>query len=310
MNKKILSLCLPTYKRSRCIGEQLKRLSTLDASIFEQIEVIVSDNCSPDDTQQVIESYIGRFPFTYIRNSENIGPDANFLQCMQKANGQYIWLLGDDDYILTEKLPVLLDDLNKGDYGLVHIKSNPKIAVNEEFTNIEDFLEDVGIFITFMSGNIINQRFFNKIDLTEYIGSYFLQVPAYLISAISSKTNKMIRFQMFEAGAAGNANGGYNLFQVFVANYLKIFRDFLNKGLITGRLYKKEVKVSQNFVMNYAFKFFVLRSKHNFKTDNAWKILFEHFGRVRFICAFVKYSIYNLCRKICGKLLRIMKINK
>ena len=54
MENKLLSICFPTYNRAECIGEQLKRLSAVDKSVLNDIEIIVSDNCSPDNTKDVI----------------------------------------------------------------------------------------------------------------------------------------------------------------------------------------------------------------------------------------------------------------
>jgi abequosyltransferase len=64
------------------------------------VEILVSDNASTDNTPQVCEKFrqeISRF--TYIRNVENIGFDRNVVQLINNARGKYIWVLGSDDWI-------------------------------------------------------------------------------------------------------------------------------------------------------------------------------------------------------------------
>lgn len=104
----LLSLCLPTYNRAECMRRQFLRLLTLSADELSKIEIIVSDNCSTDETEQICHDFNTRLSFRYLRNDENVGPDDNFLQCLHEARGQYVWLLGDDDYLRTEHISPLL----------------------------------------------------------------------------------------------------------------------------------------------------------------------------------------------------------
>ena len=90
MEQKLLSICFPTYNRAKCIGEQLRRLSWVDHSVLDDVEIIVSDNCSPDETKDVILSYKPKLEFHYNRNEKNLGPDENYLYCFSHATGKYI----------------------------------------------------------------------------------------------------------------------------------------------------------------------------------------------------------------------------
>lgn len=298
---KILSICLPTYNRSQCIGEQLHRLSLINKDVLENIEIIVSDNGSSDDTKIVVESYLELLDFTYVRNKENIGPDANFYNCLMMAHGQYAWLLGDDDFLEYKKIKDLLYELGSGDYGLVHISSIKKNLPVKIFTNIEDFLLEIDVYITFMSGNIINMKYFRLLDLSTYIGSFFLQVPLYINSAIHSNKNCIIYDKMFDVNTV-NENGGYNIFEVFVKNYLSIFHDFLINGRISKSLYHKEMKISKKFVIPYFYIFFVKKETSNFKTGKELEIMYDYFGRWETWSSVVKFVLRNITFKIIYKL--------
>lgn len=90
-----LSICIPTYNRSKCLAELLQSIVEQNTS---EIEVIVSDDASSDDTASVAEAFKSKLPrYRFIRQSENIGLDRNFLAVMAAATKDYIWLIGDDD---------------------------------------------------------------------------------------------------------------------------------------------------------------------------------------------------------------------
>lgn len=84
---------------------------------IEQIEIIVSDNASSDGTGEYMTELVKKAEnISYYRNTENVGPDKNFLNCFDKAMGEYVLLLGDDDFLLPMAVEHLLDTLEKNRY--------------------------------------------------------------------------------------------------------------------------------------------------------------------------------------------------
>ncbi len=66
------------------------------------VECVVSDNASPDHTADIVALASKTFPIRYSRNDSNIGIIANITRCASElANGEFIFLIGDDD-VLTE----------------------------------------------------------------------------------------------------------------------------------------------------------------------------------------------------------------
>ena len=82
-----LSICIPTYNRAQEVFKCV--CAWLDFEI-PWIEVIVSDNASDDDTEQVLAS-VGDRRFKYFRNKQNTGYN-NIFQCITYATGEYILL--------------------------------------------------------------------------------------------------------------------------------------------------------------------------------------------------------------------------
>lgn len=97
-----LTVAVPTYNGARTIR---KMLEILLPQVNDEIEVLISDNCSTDETPQIISSYQGKYPqIKYIRNEKNLGADGNFLQCMMLAEGQFTMLISDDDIIVEDAI--------------------------------------------------------------------------------------------------------------------------------------------------------------------------------------------------------------
>ena len=90
MNKKpILSLCIPTYNRSKYLKNTLESIVCQDVFCNGEVEIVVSDNASSDDTQQMMKEYIDKHKnIYYYRNEENV-VDVNMPIVIQHANGLY-----------------------------------------------------------------------------------------------------------------------------------------------------------------------------------------------------------------------------
>lgn len=90
------SVIIPTYNRSNFL-----KLSILSALRQKDVslEVIVIDDCSTDDTKELVESLRDK-RIKYWKNKNRVGTSQNFINCFRKSSGNYIFTLGDDDFIL------------------------------------------------------------------------------------------------------------------------------------------------------------------------------------------------------------------
>jgi glycosyltransferase involved in cell wall biosynthesis len=82
---------------------QLNWLADELVGLADQCNIVVRDNCSSDDTRQVIEQWKTTLDpaidFTYYRHKKNIGGMPNIVSCIKHATGKFVWTLGDDDPI-------------------------------------------------------------------------------------------------------------------------------------------------------------------------------------------------------------------
>jgi len=117
----LLTIAIPTYNRSAQLGLLLRALAPQIAAL-PQVELLISDNASPDDTEAVVNSFIAEgLRCRYIRNPINLDADPNFLQCYQQASGAYVWIFGDDDYLFPGTLNCLVQHLSGEPADIVYM---------------------------------------------------------------------------------------------------------------------------------------------------------------------------------------------
>ena len=121
----LISLAIPTFNRAAFLTELLRSLLPQFAGLSSgTVELLISDNCSTDATESVIRQFVARgLPCRYLRNSANLGADANFLKCLDEATGQYVWVFGDDDLLVPNALPDLVSLLEQSEVDLVYLSS-------------------------------------------------------------------------------------------------------------------------------------------------------------------------------------------
>ena len=263
--------------------KQIELLSQCSKDVLDKIEILISDNCSTDDTQQIVEEAIqGGFSCTYIRNEINLGMDGNFVSCFRKASGKYVWLLGDDDIIIPNALRKIVDFLEvNNDLGLVHIyRKKNKISTEEfvYFSNSEKFIKTISYFTTYISSNIVNTKYVPQINFEKYMGTWFTLMPLYIKALLTEDKNCLVNFKVVEDAADLKRNGGYNYFQIFITNYLSIWHEFLMDKMITSNTYEfLKRDIFEDVISNQIYIILLKGEKGNYNTDKAWNIIISNY---------------------------------
>jgi poly(ribitol-phosphate) beta-N-acetylglucosaminyltransferase len=104
MSEPVLSLCLPTYNRSRYLESLLGTLIEQMANFPYAWELVISDNGSDDATPEVVARYQNELPIRSIRHPETIGCYPNVIFAMTQARGRFMMYLADDDCVLGDQL--------------------------------------------------------------------------------------------------------------------------------------------------------------------------------------------------------------
>ena len=125
---KVLSVCMLTYKHERFIEESINSILNQKTNIY--FELIISNDCSPDNTDIIINKIINTHPkasqIKYFKHSKNIGMHKNLDFVLKMASGKYIaFCEGDDYWTDINKINKQIDIFNTYDnVGLIHHDAN------------------------------------------------------------------------------------------------------------------------------------------------------------------------------------------
>ena len=96
-NEKLISVIMPTYKRAEMLPEAI---DSVLKQTYENFEIIIVDDCSPDDTEKVIkEKYKDEQRVKYYKNEKNSGAGISRKNGYLKSNGKFLIFMDDDDYL-------------------------------------------------------------------------------------------------------------------------------------------------------------------------------------------------------------------
>ena len=106
----MISIVIPAYNYGRFLPEAIESVL---AQGIEDLEILISDDASTDNTPDVIADYVARYPFIRgDRNPVNLGAVPNFNQAVARARGEYVLVLGADDLLEPGALRTLKDTLD------------------------------------------------------------------------------------------------------------------------------------------------------------------------------------------------------
>ena len=240
-----LSILIPTYNRAPLLKFLLMSICDDFRQWPDDLELIVIDNASTDETPCVAAGFIERgVPLKFIGNEQNIGMDANLAGCFGSATGKYFWQIGDDEILYQGLASYVLSFCRTNDVGLLHVCSNGFLSdqqsyqracaipsrVNSALVDSLQLIRLANVYLTFISANVVNRQAILEnnpdFDCRSEKNSYLPQL-AWIFAALKVRNvHQFIATPMF--GALSGNTGGYNLVEVFCTNFTDITRRHLS----------------------------------------------------------------------------------
>ncbi|WP_395400051.1 glycosyltransferase family 2 protein [Pseudoduganella sp. UC29_106] len=103
----IVSVCIPTYNGATYLRQAV---DSVLSQTFTDFELLIVDDCSSDDTAQVVAGYSDP-RIRFLRNQHNLGAQENWNRCLAEARGRYFKLLPQDDVLAPACLARQVDVL-------------------------------------------------------------------------------------------------------------------------------------------------------------------------------------------------------
>ena len=281
LEKPLLSLCIPTYNRAAELQQMLENLVSLD--VFKnstEIEAIVSDNASTDNTEQVARSFVERFPtrISYYRNAENV-IDRNFGIALSKGKGIFL-KLSNDTLLHTEAgLRHTLDAIRRhaDEKPMLCFRSLPERAPDRRFTSLDDFWQVRSFHSTWIAEfGTWQSDFTSAEDYNRNADTHLTQVD-FLLRQMSAKTNAVIIQDLFftQVKRTRIGQGGVNAALIFGQYYFDLLFPYVKSGEITNSTWQQEKwNIFRYLVLN---NFLITSPLYRFPKDHYVKHLFKYY---------------------------------
>ena len=123
LNEPLVSIGIPTYNRPKTL---YKTLESITKQTYQNIEIIVSDNCSPDnETETVVRDFMKSDDrIHFYRQSSNIGMFNNFKFVLQVSKGDYFCWAADDDSRSYDFIEACVNKFNEMQDSCKNLKFN------------------------------------------------------------------------------------------------------------------------------------------------------------------------------------------
>lgn len=263
MQEKLLSICIPTYNRAECLDASLNRLvEQISSNQLENcIELLIIDNASIDNTQEVVEQFMKKAAFMrYIRNSTNLGIDGNIYKCTKEAVGKYVHLLSDDDVVINNGVVKIIETIrdNKdvdffflnlqifsGDFDMNKLGSPVfKDNGNIIFVDKNLFVQHIWLWATFVSSFVLKREvWFETNDHESYIGTDIYLSYALFDHLCNSRKMMFIGEPLLALRAF--YSGNYRVFYAFAYQWHRLLMQHaIAKGYdynIMNKIYKRTI---------------------------------------------------------------------
>mgnify|MGYP003575211541 CR=1 FL=1 len=275
MNNILLSICIPTFNRAAILDKTLDDLTSNSEFEINKIEVIISDNCSTDNTREVVSKYP---QVKYFVNEFNI-KDYNFTKALSYSTGKYIRLFNDTVKFNPGALSFMLNVIeeNFGESKNLFFYQNMFLNQNcsQEITQLKEYFFNTSFFSTWIANFGIWRADFEKLENKDCYSE--LQFPQLYWSyqTVKNGKNTIIHFSDYFTVTVPNKKGGYNIFNTFVNKYLLIVK----KEKLSIATYELEkYRLFKNFIYPWLLTLLVNeKEEYSYDVANVWNILFSKY---------------------------------
>lgn len=181
----LVSVIMPSWNTAEYIGESIESVIN---QTYSNWELLIVDDCSTDNTDEIVAKYLGDRRIKYFHNNTNSGAALTRNYALREAQGEWIAFLDSDDIWAPEKLDKQLEFMKKYNYYLSYTEYE-KIDENDNPLNI------------YVSGpKVVNKRRMYNYD---YIGQLTMIYSSKVFGLIQIKDIKKnndyaIRLKLFK----------------------------------------------------------------------------------------------------------------
>lgn len=249
--KPLLSICIPTYNRAELLTNSLESIVHQDR--FDEIEVIISDNCSTDDTAKVGKKYSSSYKnIKYFRNDVGMATRENAIESLLRANGILRKLSNDTIIYKNGSITYLLEVINRhiNDRPLMYFIDTDSFNNDQQINdrkvdkelmldNFDSYVKCLGYRLTWYANLTVWEEDCEDFSIWKDDGwSSLGQVP-YQFFIFERHHRAVVLQKLFQgAQAVKRKELSYGLYKVFYTNFLSFFTNYLEMGILSWEAYQ------------------------------------------------------------------------
>lgn len=181
----LVSVIMPSWNTADFIAGSIR--SVIDQS-YANWELLIVDDCSTDDTDDVVRPFLADPRIRYYKNEKNSGAALTRNRAMREARGEWIAFLDSDDLWMPDKLEKQISFMNEHGYVLSYT----------EYEKIDESDDPLNIYVT--GPDVVDRR---KMYRYDYIGQLTMMYSAKHFGLIQIKDIKKnndyaIRLQLYK----------------------------------------------------------------------------------------------------------------
>lgn len=174
----MVSACLAMFNGSRYIVEQVESIL---CELSEDDELIIYDDCSTDDSCIKVESVMDSRIKLY-RNTQNVGVNNAFQNAINLCNGEYIFLVDQDDIWIKGRVKIMIEALNISNALLLvsnysSLKGNT-ISSHKMAFSTQGVIKNICMVMTERGGSLLGCTMLIRRELIKHVTPF----PQYLES--------------------------------------------------------------------------------------------------------------------------------
>lgn len=278
MDKPIVSVCIPTYNGVEFLQETL---DSVKRQTYNNIELIVSDDNSKDETLVLVEQFKKEVSFpVFIYHHKQKGIGANWNNCIKNTNGEYIKFIFQDDILLPTCIEEMVNIFEKfKNIGLVVSKRDfiiEESPITQETKNWIDGYGDLQFNLKLTSEDgisILDSRLFRSEE--------FLKSP---LNKIGEPSTYLFQKKIFDEVDFFNEKLFQTLDYLFCYRILKKYSVVLiNKPLVKFRLHKNQTtnkNKNKNIIDYQLYEKILFNEFYEFLHPKVQKHLFLKFSKI------------------------------
>ena len=189
MKTPLLSICIATYNRAGYIGGTL---SSIVPQLDDDVEVLVVDGASTDNTEEVVRKFSeNESRVRYVRLPAKGGVDQDYDKTVELAHGEFCWLFTDDDLLrpgavtaiktaVRESHDLVIVNAELRDRKLSVILQRQRIVIRDNKVyapdNMDSLFMDAAYCLSFIGAVVIRRSLWLSRDRESYFGTEFVHI--------------------------------------------------------------------------------------------------------------------------------------